>query len=285
MDPETDVGFFGPDSVTWRVHTEPVLWFAGLRALYLQALHPRVVEGVMQNSRFREDAWGRLMRTATYVGTVIFGSTAAARRAAARVRGIHGRLRARDPDTGEIYRLDEPDLLRWVHVTEVESFISTAYRAGCPLSEDDVDRYYTEQLVAAELIGLDPATVPATAAEVEEYYTAVRSELRLSEGAKQTAAFLAAPPLPWGLGWTPVRPAWFGVAALGFSLLPRWARRIYRMPGLPTTDLTATMTLRGLRLALQALPEKARTGPLYEDAMRRVAAAAATQRLTAPQAR
>ena len=265
------MGLFGPDSVTWRVHAEPVLWFAGLRALYLQALHPRVVEGVVQNSNYRADAWGRLMRTANYVGAVVYGTTEDAHRAAAKVRGIHRRLRATDPETGEEYRIDEPDLLLWVHVTEMESFVSTAHRAGCPLSDADVDTYYAEQVRAAELIGIDPADVPASAAEVHDYYESVRPQLRFSEGAKETAKFLVAPPLPWGLGWTPVRAAWLPISGLGFSLLPRWARRLYRTPGLPTTDLTATMTLRGLRAAIEALPDKVTRGPIYADAMRRAA--------------
>jgi hypothetical protein len=29
--------------VTWRVMSEPVMWVAGVRALYLQALHSRVM--------------------------------------------------------------------------------------------------------------------------------------------------------------------------------------------------------------------------------------------------
>lgn len=272
MDPETDVGLFGPDSVTWRVHAEPVLWFAGLRALYLQALYPRVVRGVVQNSDYREDAWGRLLRTANYVGSVVYGSTAEAERAAARVRGIHRGLQARDPDTGKEYRIDEPDLLRWVHVTEVESFVSTVWRAGCPISEDDVDRYYQEQLRAARLIGLDPATVPDSHRAVQDYYTRIRPGLGFSDAAKETARFLAVPPMPWGLGWTPARAAWLGVSGLGFALLPRWARRIYRMPGLATTDLTATLTVRALRQAIGALPDSVTRGPIYADAMRRAAA-------------
>ena len=50
-----------------------------------------------------------------------------------------------------------PSLLRWVHVTEVESFLDTAKRAGVALTESDVDGYYTEQRRAAALVGLEPA--------------------------------------------------------------------------------------------------------------------------------
>lgn len=93
-------GLFGPSSVTWQMHGDPMMWVAGVRALYLQALHPRAVRGVMQNSDFRRDAWGRLMRTANFVGTTTYGTTEAAEKAGARVRKIHTLLQATDPDTG-----------------------------------------------------------------------------------------------------------------------------------------------------------------------------------------
>src|SRR5690348_7672281 len=38
-----DDGLFGPGSVTWRIMNSPIMWVAALRALYLQALHPRVI--------------------------------------------------------------------------------------------------------------------------------------------------------------------------------------------------------------------------------------------------
>src|SRR5215475_14539306 len=144
-----DLGFFGPGSVSWRVHAEPILALAGLRALYLQSLHPRAMFGVAQNSRYREDPYGRLFRTGVYVATVIYGTTTEAQAAGRRLRAIHARMRATDPRTGETYRIDAPDLLRWVHVTEVESFVTTARRAGLSLSDADVDGYYKEQLAAA----------------------------------------------------------------------------------------------------------------------------------------
>jgi uncharacterized protein (DUF2236 family) len=152
--------------VTWKLHREPVLLIGGLRSLYLQALHPRAVAAVAQNSGYRSDPWGRLMRTSEYVGTVVYGSTDQVQAAASRIRRLHARMSATDPRTGETFRVDEPELLRWVHVAEVESFLTTARRAGLRLTADEIDGYYTEQLRAAELVGLDPSTVPATAAEV-----------------------------------------------------------------------------------------------------------------------
>ncbi|WP_406107144.1 oxygenase MpaB family protein [Micromonospora globbae] len=274
-----DLGLFGPGSVTWKVHAEPVLIVGGLRSLYLQALHPRAMAGVAQNSDYRTDAWGRLVRTATYVATTVYGTTAEAEEAGRRVRRLHARMSAVDPRTGERFRVDDPDLLRWVHVAEVESFLDTARRAGLPLTPAEVDGYYTEQRRSAALVGLDPATVPGTAAEVADYYASVRPELRMTREAAETALFLTAPPLPWklrlpvrlGLTLGPPRWAYFGVAATALGLLPAWARRMYGGLGLPTTALSADLTVRGLRLALAALPQRCRAGPIQQAAMERAA--------------
>ncbi len=275
MDP--DLGLFGPGSVSWRVHAEPVLALAGLRALYLQALHPRAVAGVAQNSRYRDDPFGRLGRTGIYLATVVYGTTAEAEAAGLRLRRMHARMRATDPRSGRQFRIDEPDLLRWVHVTETESFVTTARRAGLDLTGSEVDRYYSEQRRAAALVGLDPATVPDSASAVDEYYRSMRADLALTSDSAEVARFLSAPPLPWGLGFTPVRLAWLGVAGMAVSLLPRWARRLYLLPGVPTTDPMASLSARALRMTLRAIPDRVFRGPIYNAAMDRAANAAAIE--------
>jgi len=266
---DDDTGLFGPGSITWRVHGEPILWLAGYRALLLESLHPRALAGVLQNSRFREDPWGRLFRTARFWGEVVYGTTEMAENAGRRVRRIHGRLTAVDPDTGETFRIDEPELLRWIHVTAAESFCHTAQRAGLGLSPSEVDGYYQEQRQVARLVGLDPSTVPGSAADVAAYYDEIRPRLVGTSEAKTTARYLTLPDFPYKLGWTPVRPLWIGVSAYVFSLLPPWARRLYGLPGLAVTDLTATLTARGLRTAIRMLPTSPFEGPLYRAAMAR----------------
>ena len=125
-----DPGLYGPDSVTWRVHADPMMLVAGLRALLLQAVHPLAMAGVAQHSDFRGDPWGRLFRTAEYVGVTTYAPTSVATRAAARVRGIHRQLAGVEPESGQAYRVDDPHLLLWVHCCEAESFLSTAVRSG-----------------------------------------------------------------------------------------------------------------------------------------------------------
>ncbi|GGQ41748.1 oxygenase MpaB family protein [Couchioplanes azureus] len=282
MTTDDDLGLFGPHSVTWKLHREPIVALGGLRSLYLQALHPRAVAAIAQNSGYRSDPWGRLERTSEYVETLLYGTTAEAERAASRIRRLHARMTATDPRTGEVFRIDEPDLLRWVHVTEVESFLTTARRAGLSLTDDEVDGYYTEQLRAAELVGLDPATVPATAADVADYFEAMKPGLGLTRDSAETAFFLTVPPVPasWGsrplrLGLTlgPARWAYFGIAATAVALLPPWARKMFGGLGWPTTDLSADLSVRAIRLlmkaGLAALPERYRVAPMRREALQR----------------
>ena len=268
---EADTGLFGPSTVTWRVHADPMMIVGGLRALYLQALHPVALRGVADHSDFRGDPWGRLSRTGDFIGTITYGTRERAQEAAARVRAVHGALGGIDPHTGRAYRVDEPDLLRWIHCCEVDSFLTTIRRAGLQLSDTEAGRYLREQRLSAELVGLDPESVPTSQAELDDYFTDMRPQLCANERARQAAQFVVLPSMPvWVQAATPARPAWAGVAGLAFALLPRWARRLYGMPGLPTTDLAATASAMATRRALLAIPASLRDGPHIKDARRRL---------------
>lgn len=244
---------------------------SGLRALLLQALHPLAMAGVAQHSDFRQDPWGRLFRTADYIGVTTFGTTEQARRAAARVRGIHRDLAGIEPETGQAYRVDDPDLLRWVHCVEAESFLTTAVRCGLRLSAAEQDRYYAEQTVSASLVGLDPATVPTSVDQMACYFRDVRPQLRATAAARDAARFVLWPPMPVlvQLG-TPARPAWLALTAAAGAMLPRWARRMYRLPGIPTTDLAASAAGLAFRSGLLVVPESLRLGPHVKQAHARL---------------
>ncbi len=83
---------------------------------------------------------------------------------------------------------------------------------------------------------------------------------------------LLAPPVPWRVCLlTPARPAWAALGASSFCLMPRWARRLYRLPGLATTDMGATLALWALRSAAMRVPERYRVGPLVLAARQRAA--------------
>jgi uncharacterized protein (DUF2236 family) len=243
-----DDGLFGPQSVTWRIMTSRIMWVAVLRALYLQALHPRVIRGTLQNAATitePADAWARLRRTRTFIETRTFGTTAEAERAGRRVRRIHDSLTATDPD-GTRYRIDAPELLLWVHCGEVASCADIARRSRLPFSAAELDAFVAEQRASAELIGIDRGAAPASMAELDAYYEQIRPRLYVGDEAKQALRVIVLPPVPDGdrvlrLGMPPV-------SALAFSTLPRWARRMYGRPGGPLSEAAATAGLLTARL-------------------------------------
>ena len=246
----TDTGLFGPHSLTWRVHLEPVLFVGGLRALILQALHPWVMLGTYQNSALFDPpkAFARFVRTAEFVGIRTYGSTDEVERVARRVRGLHSKLKGRDPGTGRAFRLDDPQYLLWVHCGEIDSYADVAVRAGI-LDGDAADRYIAESVAAAEVVGA--AEAPRSRAEMKAYFDEMRPRLRLTDEAITATTNLMTARLP---APTAVKLSQPPIAALAFATLPRWARRMYGSPGLPTTDLSATLALKAFRAAVSRIP-------------------------------
>ncbi|WP_189946299.1 oxygenase MpaB family protein [Streptomyces roseolus] len=243
MRQDADPGLFGPRSVTWQLHADPVMWIAGVRALYLQALHPVAVRGVMINSSFREDPWGRLMRTASFVGTLSYGTRDAAEAAGARVRRVH-----------RLLKVDDPALLLWVHCAEIDSYVTVARRSGLPLTGEPADRYVDEQRTSARLVGLDPTGVPATRAALTAYFDSVRGELAAGEDALAVLDFLREPPVPPALAVGRAL-AWRRISSLAYDTLPDWAHALYGRPVPPEATVTRRLvtTARLLRRVPAAL--------------------------------
>ena len=256
VDTEEDFGLFGPTSVTWRVHLEPVLWVGGIRALYLQALHPRVIRATAQNSALfdRNRAWRRFQRTAEFVGIRTFGTTEEVARAGQRVRRLHARLRGYDPDTGQQFRIDDPQLLLWVHCSEIDSYVAVSRRAGVLSSTAGADAYVSESRRAAQVVGIPVDAAPGSTAELADYFAGMRSQLYACPEAVQALVSTLNPLLPLPRWLRPLKLAVPALVALSFAVLPPWARRLYGTPGLPTTDLAATVALRALRRATTLMP-------------------------------
>ena len=258
----SDLGYFGPQSMTWRIHGEPVSMVGGLRALLLQALHPGAMERLYTRSNFKDDPWQRLESTVHYVGTVSFGARADVDAASARVRAVHQRL-----------GIDDPEQLAWVHLCLVDSFLSAARAAGLRLGRAEADRYVSEQALAASFVGVPADRVPTSAAELAERLAAMRDRLRATPQAREAARVVLAPPMPVPVRYLlPARLGWTTVSALAVGLLPGWAVRMYGLPVLPGRSLATAAGLRALRGAVRALPAQYREGPLYREAKERAAA-------------
>ncbi|HEY8456561.1 MAG TPA: oxygenase MpaB family protein [Actinopolymorphaceae bacterium] len=259
-----DHGLFGPDSVTWRVHVEPIMWVAGLRALYLQSLNPRVMRGTYQNSALfdRKRAWARFVRTTEFVTIRTYGSTAEVERAGARVRRIHASLTGYDPDTGETFRLDEPENLLWVHCGEIDSYVDVARRSGILRSDAEADRYVAESRRAAEVVGIPASDAPSSRAELADYFASMRPKLYACAEAKQGLRNSFFPPLPLRLAFLHVGVP--SLNALSIATLPGWARKLYGFPVLPGSDFATTVTLRLVRQATQLIPRRPVPPPVRE---------------------
>jgi uncharacterized protein (DUF2236 family) len=223
-----DDGFFGPASVTWRLHADLTGPVSGLRSLLLQALHPLAMAGVDQHSEWRDDPGGRFASTAAYVVTTTYGDRAAARAAAMRVRKIHERVTGTDPVTGREYAAGDPALLIWVHAALVDSGLAAASRYGLTLSDADKDKYVAEMTAAAELVGVPPTSfadggAPASVAELGAYFEAVRPSLATSKSTADVAMYL--------LDMPDVEPeladVWEVLASAAVASLPGWARDMY----------------------------------------------------------
>ncbi|GAA3445754.1 oxygenase MpaB family protein [Planomonospora venezuelensis] len=268
-----DHGLFGPGSVTWRVMGEPILLVGGFRALLMQGLHPRAMRGVAQNSALMDpaEAWSRFTRTTEFVRVRTYGTSAEVERAGARVRKIHSRLTALDPDTGERFRLDDPEALRWVHVGEVDSYLSVARRAGVSLTDAEADRFVAEWRRAAEVVGLKPEDVPGSVAEMRDYIDARRPGLYFAPEVPHPLRQSLNAPLPPRL--LPLKPVMPALTLLAFATLPRWARRLYGLPATPLGDLWATATLRTLQAGIGLVPAPVRYAPDARRARRLNAAA------------
>jgi uncharacterized protein (DUF2236 family) len=210
-----------PQSVTWQVHIDRSMWIGGVRGLMLQALHPIAMRGVWQNSSFQEDPIGRLQRTADFVGVVTWGSAEEADQLGRRVRAIHRALRISDPDTGRVHRVDDPELLLWVHCAEVSSYLEIARRAGLRLSDRQADRYLAEQRRSATYVGLHEEDVPGSLPEMREFFAEARPRLKATPEARAAVRFLLWPKLPHQMRFLrPGKPAYVPLGALCYYSLP-----------------------------------------------------------------
>lgn len=216
--PKGDPGLFGPQSVCWQVHGDfPSMLVGGISALLLQVLHPLALAGVWDHSNFRQDMLGRLRRTSQFISGTTFGSTRDADWLIERVRTIHLQVVGTAPD-GQPYAASDPDLLTWVHVAEVRSFLAAHLRYRNPnLSDSAQDAYYHEIALIAERLGA--RNVPRSRQEVADYLRGMRAQLRCDERSQEVVRVLLAAPAPSRLA----QPVGTLMMRAGIGLLPDWA--------------------------------------------------------------
>jgi uncharacterized protein (DUF2236 family) len=231
--------WFDQDRPIRRVHSDTSMFIGGLRALLLQSLHPAAMAAIADYSGYRADPWGRLHRTGHFIGTTTFGTVADADRAVATVRRVHSRITGIAPD-GRPYAANDPHLLGWVHVAEVDSFLRAYQRYGAnKLTRDASDDYVADMArIAAALGVIDP---PESTAALEATIEGYRAELTGTRAARDAARFLlVTPPIPLA-----ARPAYAILAGAAVADLPLSFRRELRLPWLPFADALSVRPAAG----------------------------------------
>jgi uncharacterized protein (DUF2236 family) len=232
-----DPGWFGPDSVAWRVHGDSAMLVAGITAFALQLLHPLALAGVADHSAFADDFFGRTRRTGEFVSGVVYGSSAEAAARVAEVHRVHDRVVGTAPD-GRPYSAHDPELLAWVHVTEHLAIAAVARRFGLfPLSRADLDRYVDEVAVVGQAMRVE--NPPRSWAELDAAFQRFRPHLAAGEQARVAVQFLRHPP---GLS-RGAQMAWRVLWAGAVTCLPPSARRLLALPPPPVPDVLGARAL------------------------------------------
>ena len=215
-------GLFGPRSVAWRVHGDVTsMMVGGVSGLMLQMLHPAVLAGVWDHSRFRDDMHGRLRRTARFIALTTYGGRDEAEAVIGRVRRIHDQVRGTLP-SGAPYAANDPALLAWVHVTEATSFLGAWIRYGEPrMSAADQDRYFAEMACVGEGLGADP--VPRNRADARRFIAQTRPHLLVDSRTRTVAGLVLNQQAPSRLA----EPLQALTLQAGVDLLPAWARQMH----------------------------------------------------------
>ncbi len=159
-------GFFGPESVTWRVNRESAVFLGAGRAALLQLAHPWVAAALAHHSNLLHDALGRFHSTFRVIYTMLFGTRAQALEASKQLYQLHAGIRGELPHTvgayprSEHYEANEVTALRWVYATLVHSAILAYEFVLPPLSLSDREQYYAESKRMAALFGIPAAALP-----------------------------------------------------------------------------------------------------------------------------
>ena len=257
-----DLGYFGPDSISWKVHREVTVLFGGARAVLMQAAHPLVIAGARETRFYERNPWRRLQRTLILTYTITFGTRAEADAAAERINDVHARINGVDPVTGLGYDALDPDLLLYVHACLVDSALLFEELTVGHLDDEGRQRFHEEQKLAAELVRVPREIIPSTFRDLRAYLREVEASgiLRVSEAAERVAALFEDPPKE--AEW---RPVLRGVSRLAFGTLPEPVRDLYGIEVTPARHAAMAATWPAIRALRPLLPPRYRYIAPYQE--------------------
>ena len=247
-----DPGYFGPESMMWRVNKEITVLFGGARALLMHAAHPLISAGARQTSFYQRDPWKRLIRTLSLQNSVTFGTKQEADESANRINKLHEVIKGKDPVTGGIYDALDYEQLLWVHACLQVSSIYFYEKTVKKLSDDEKNQYHKENMLAAKIMLVDVNRMPKTHEELKEWVinkSKDKEYLLLTDVAQDVYDIISGGPVP-----VHIKPIWPFISFTAFNTLPKEFKDIY---GIKETNLKrylVNFNLSLLRLIRPFLP-------------------------------
>ena len=241
-------GLYLPNQAPWIVHADFATLVGGVRALLMQALHPGSLTGVRQHSRYKDDPLGRLAGTIRWLTVTTFGPMTSNQKEANRVNRLHTRVSGEyKTSTGEAraYQAADKDLLLWVHVAFMDSFLRAHQNYSKREIPGGADEYVRLWAESVKPLGLDVA--PMNEAELLETLRSFDSQLVVTDETRDVIKWIKNPPLP-----TLAKPFYrlFFFAAL--ASMPENYQRLIGERALPLWFVKSQTTnlLRLMRLAI-----------------------------------
>jgi uncharacterized protein (DUF2236 family) len=267
------LGFYGPDSVMWRINREAVLLGAGPVSLLLQVAHPLIAAGVTQHSDFQADPFGRLRRTLATTLDLVFGDGATAERALRRLNRVHADVRgesgaeaARLTGAGS-YRALDPELLLWVQTTLIVTSVEAYRRWVGPITDTEAEVFWQEARSVGVRMGIPLRVSPPGWSGLLAYWDrmlAPDGPIQVTAEARAMAPMLVRPSLPLAPGW-----AVDALGLPGLALLPPRVREAYGIPWDPGRARTAAAIATVVRGWTRVVPANLRSMPQARAAFRR----------------
>ncbi len=231
-----DPGYFGPQSMMWKVNKEITVLFGGARALLMHAAHPLIAAGARQTSFYQRDPWKRLIRTLSLQNSVTFGTIEEADESAHRINKLHEVIKGEDEITGGYYDALDHEQLLWVHACLQISSIYFYEKTVKNLTEKEKNQYHEENSIAAEMVLVDRKIMPKTHEELKNWVIEKSREkdyLVLTDVALDVADIISGGPVP-----RHIKPIWPFIAFTAFNTLPPEFKNIY---GIKETKLKTAL--------------------------------------------
>ena len=244
-----DPGYFGPQSMMWKVNKEITVLFGGARALLMHAAHPLIAAGARQTSFYQRDPWKRLIRTLSLQNSVTFGTKEEADESAHRINKLHEVIKGEDEITGGYYDALDHEQLLWVHACLQISSIFFYEKTVKKLTEKEKNQYHEENSIAAEMVLVDRKVMPKTHEELKNWVIEKSREkdyLLLTDVAKDVADIISGGPVP-----RHIKPIWPFIAFTAFNTLPPEFKYIY---GIKETKFKTTLLNFNLYLLKYSRP-------------------------------